>query len=278
MSVKELHRAVKDNNVDAVATILTSGKWTSGNDDTTCIDHQFSTACELGNTEIIQLFIDNVPNLNYFSGKPYSRLQSAARRPNSNKVVRQLLKAGAVANVEDLSTAVFYDNIEVVKTFLTVGGVSANAIEEQGFRVFARACKLGDVAMVQLFIDHGAIVKRLKTDRGSPLVWATYQPRNDKVIHLLIKNGVDIVFERSLPTRDGTCDSNYLILLRHGAKTGHLPVEDQTYLVPLINKAKSALLLSALASAKLSKNKASPAHMLPSDLFRPLGSFLGLSQ
>jgi ankyrin repeat protein len=258
-AIGELYDAVRLDDVEAVERLFKSGtvsadaviELPSGNR-----KRIFLNACEYGNPRMVKLFIQYKATVNKLKFDcSYSPIQSAMKAHDYGAVLILLYEAGAnlsITEQDEVHAQIMYravndENVEKVAELLqsmdantTIGGFAKRV------RCFANACRTGNVEIVQLFIQHGANVKRVERDLYSPLCGAIWKPDNGTVIHLLLNKGADAndAFDGTLPGRSlfsdpkvpmEAYDSNILIILRHGASIDRLSMTDRASIQYLID-------------------------------------------
>lgn len=159
-----LHLAIKDNNLQAVIDIISSGAdiEKENNYGHTPLHH----AVDLSHKEIVHYLLDHKANPKSYSKGSQHAIHTAVARGDYD-IVKMLLKAGADPKVK------------------VSGGIY------KGWDCLQGVSEFGSSKMAKLLIEHGATVNSKNINKETPLIIATQQ-RNKAVLKILMRAGADL--------------------------------------------------------------------------------------
>ena len=160
-------------------------------------DTPLHVAAQCGYVDCVQVLLSNGVPVDLRNNYGETALHLAARRRNTD-VVRLLLSNGADANATDKRGGTpleypsgFVDNRQLnyqeTVEILIEHGADVRHIDRNGEAAIHEAVFLGNVKVVEILLQHGAI-PNVSGTRGTPLAWAQSRGYKDIVL-LLQKNG-----------------------------------------------------------------------------------------
>jgi len=174
------------------------------------------TICELGHSQIIQLFINLKLNLQYGNNAPFRYACQYNRPEIASMLIHSFVEAGANIS-ECISNKLFLKACRkgytgIAKILLEYG---ANINAENG-KPLCEACTCGNMELVKLLISCGANVN---AENGTPLCEASSKGHLE-LVELLLNNGAEINCNNSEALKCACIEGKLQIvrfLVEHGA-------------------------------------------------------------
>ena len=214
-----LQMAIIEQDRDLVAMLLDRG--IDVNASSYYYGNALQCAARVGDINLARMLLKLGAKVNVIEGKHGTALR-AAIVGNHGEIVDLLLKHGANTNLretvldnhrnrEEPSLSILHLCLEthsfyMLRSLLRVGAeVNVGDIDQK--HILTKACELGNTAIVQLLLDHGAFVNAVKGKRS---FYYRIEDENTSALHMACAKGHEAIVS---------------LLLQHGADTG-LHVED----------------------------------------------------
>ncbi|MGK5595565.1 MAG: ankyrin repeat domain-containing protein [Parachlamydiaceae bacterium] len=172
------------------ANLSTSDQFT----DQASADFALMIAIRRQDAQAAQFFLSHGANPDFTFGNKISMVSLSINR-KAPEITKLLLEAGADIRQTSVSGHSLFeqilrtpDNVELLKCLIEYG-FDVNQPVRDGLTALHVAAELGNLQMVELLIEHGAIIDVTNSEGDTPLLLSIASP---KIVELLLRNGANV--------------------------------------------------------------------------------------
>jgi len=157
----------------------------------------FLGACESGNHDCVQLYIDRGVNIYQVNFNNDTALSLVSESGDDESLKFFISKCMDVNNTNILGKTPIILACSKINNFncvdlLIKNGADVNKIDNDGYTALLRASNYGFSEYIELLIKNGALINQTNNYGDTPIILACSKKNNFNFINLLIKNGADV--------------------------------------------------------------------------------------